>query len=60
MGKTISFDKKSVKEYLDSCIVFWRKKRDNAENPEDRNMAVHYIDAFQSVRNSIFDELLPV
>lgn len=43
-----------IKNYLDSCIVYWRKKRDE----ESCEFAKYYIDAFQSVRNSIFDELL--
>lgn len=43
-----------IKKYLDSCIVYWRKKRDE----ESCEFAKYYIDAFQSVRNSIFDELL--
>lgn len=44
-----------IKNYLDSCIVYWRKQRDE----EGCEFAKYYIDAFQSVRNSIFDELLP-
>lgn len=43
-----------IKKYLDSCIVYWRKKRDE----ESCEFAKYYIDAFQSIRNSIFDELL--
>lgn len=43
-----------IKDYLDSCIVYWRKKRDE----ENCEFAKYYIDAFQAVRNSIFNELL--
>lgn len=43
-----------IKNYLDSCIVYWRKQRDE----EGCEFAKYYIDAVQSVRNSIFDELL--
>ncbi len=57
---TVPFTEKDVKAYLDECIVFWRKKRDNP-SIEDRlriSMAEHYVDAFQSVRMSLFGELL--
>jgi len=53
----IKFIKKDVKEYLDKCIDIWRDKRDNMENSkEDRLMAIYYIDAYQSVRMSLFNE----
>ena len=53
-SKTVPFSKVEVKEYLDMCIRFWRGKRDE----EKSNMAIYYVDAFQSVRISIFGELL--
>lgn len=43
-----------IKNYLDSCIVYWRKKRDE----ECCGFAIYYIDAFQAVRHSIFGEIL--
>ena len=46
--------KKEIKEYLDKCIIFWRKKRDD----EMSEIAKYYIDAFQSVRTSLLNELL--
>ena len=52
--KTVSFTKKEVQKYLDECIKFWRRERD--EN--NSKIAVYYIDAFQSVRISIFGKLL--
>ena len=53
----VKFTEKNVKEYLDSCIIIWRDKRDNMKNSkEERLMAVYYIDAYQSVRMSLFDE----
>jgi hypothetical protein len=57
---TIPFTEKDVKAYLDECIVFWRKKRDTLpiENRPGIRMAEHYVDAFQSVRMSLFGELL--
>ena len=60
---TIPFDAVSVQKYLDGCIVYWRKKRKKAvtaKNEEDELVAMCYVDAFQSVRNSIFGELLSV
>jgi len=56
-----------IKDYLDNCIMWWRSARRNSEsNISDKNgqiydvdLCIHYIDAFQSVRSSIFGELLP-
>jgi len=53
----IKFTEEEVKKYLDKCIRYWRKKRDG--RGEEAVMAVYYIDAFQSVRTSLFGELLP-
>ena len=39
-----------IRDYLDRCITFWRKKRDN----ENSKIARYYIDAYQSCRISIF------
>jgi len=52
--EVIPFDRGEIKAYLDRCIAFWRDKRKEGEW-----MATFYIDAFQSVRTSIFGELLP-
>ena len=54
MGDTVPFTEEAVKAYLDGAIRRWRKLRDQSYNPA----AVYYIDAFQSVRSSLFDELL--
>lgn len=51
---TVEFTEKEVKKYLDDCIRFWRDKR-----KEGNKMAMYYVDAFQSVRSSLFGELLP-
>jgi len=56
-SKRIPFRKKRVKAYLDGCIRLWRKIRDNSEM-EKQVRAIHYVDAFQSVRTSLFGELL--
>lgn len=59
---TVQFTEKDVKAYLDECVVFWRKKRDNPLIKEQSRirMAEHYVDAFQSVRMSLFGELLSI
>ncbi len=61
--KTVQFDEKEVKKYLDSCIIYWRKERAKAQ-AEDNNInyqkAVCYTDCFQSVRISLFGKLLPI
>jgi len=49
-GKIIIFEPDAVREYLDQCIRFWRKV--------DYPFARYYINAFQSVRVSLFGELL--
>lgn len=53
--ETVMFTKEAVKKYLDDCIVFWRKKR-NSNAGEEAAMCEHYIDAYQSVRTSLFGE----
>jgi len=61
MGETVKFTEEKVKEYLDGCIRNWRKVGDNGVPgmPEyDKNIATYYIDAYQSVRVSLFGELL--
>lgn len=51
---TVPFDTEHVQAYLDRCIQFWR------EQDRDGNVvALDYIDAFQSIRMSLFGELLP-
>jgi hypothetical protein len=47
---TIEFTKEDIKEYLDNCIVYWRNAKED--------YSIYYVDAFQSVRFSLFGELL--
>lgn len=54
MIETVPFTQEDVKHYLDACIRVWRVKRKNGDK-----IAVHYIDAYQSVRVSLFGSLLP-
>jgi hypothetical protein len=53
---TIKFDTEEVKSYLDGMIRYWRKERDRGSTP--LAMARCYIDAYQSVRVSIFGKTL--
>lgn len=53
MANKVYWTRKAVKAYLDGVITHWRMC-DAA--PEMRS---HYIDAYQSVRVSLFGELLP-
>lgn len=46
---TIEFTPGAVQKYLDDAIRFWRNARDNGDD-----LAVYYIDVFQSVRSSLF------
>jgi len=57
MKGIIPFKRKCVKAYLDACIRKWRRRKEEYIGEE---MSNHYIDAFQSVRSSLFGELLPV
>jgi len=54
---TVDFTPEAVKAYLDKCIRYWRSVRDNPEHAK-REMGSFYVDAFQSVRVSLFGELL--
>ena len=56
--ETIPFTKEAVKKYLDDCIILSRKERDSGE--EKARMYGYYVDAYQSVRTSLFGEILPV
>jgi len=57
---TIPFEKSTIKEYLDRSIRYWRKKRreDEYDLDTEEKVADYYIDAFQSVRMTLFGELL--
>jgi hypothetical protein len=52
MSDTVDFTEDGIKEYLDNAITHWRGCA-----PTD--MQKHYVDAFQSMRISLFGELLP-
>lgn len=51
--------REDIKKYIDECIFYWRDKRNTANDGVSIWTAICYVDAFQSIRNSIFDEMLP-
>ncbi len=55
----VEFKEKAVREYLDRAITKWREVR-NSETPDSaaQSKADHYVDAFQSIRVSLFGEVL--
>jgi hypothetical protein len=56
----ISFTEEAVKKYLDFLIDYWRKQRDDCLDNSGIKLAAYvYIDAYQSVRTSLFGELKP-
>ena len=54
MEEIIPFEKDAIKEYIDKCIRFWR-----SECTKDF-YAIYYVDAYQSMRYSLFSEKLPL
>lgn len=59
---TVPFTEEAVKNFLDGVIAHWRAKRTAALNVSDEAtvaQAVCYVDAYQSIRMSLFGELLP-
>lgn len=55
---TVPFEPEEVKAFLDHAITHWRDQRDDPES-QFHDIAIYYVDAFQSVRMSLFGELLP-
>lgn len=61
----IPFTEEHVKEYLDTAIRKWRKRKVEARmlsvGPDNIATTISecYVDAFQSVRTTLFGELLP-
>jgi len=50
--RKVAFTEEDIKAYLDECISYWRKCAPT-------EMRGCYVDAYQSVRTSIFGETLP-
>lgn len=59
--KRIPFSRKAVRDYLDECIRFWRAhiKGERGDDHPYRQFAHIYVDAYQSMRVSLFGEELP-
>ncbi len=45
-------DLEEIKKMLDELIDYWREEKKNGSD-----IALYYVDAYQSVRKNIFDEL---
>lgn len=58
MRRVIKINNEELKQYLDGSIKYWRVKRKEAKDQDSLLIATCYIDAFQSVRTSVFGELL--
>lgn len=52
MSERVEFTEEAVKSYLDVAIRLWRKNKSPV-------LRAHYVDAFQSVRSSLFGGILP-
>jgi hypothetical protein len=52
----IEFTPEAVKAYLDKCILHWMEQK--SKHVEIDSKSLYYIDAFQSVRVSLFGDLL--
>lgn len=55
-GKTVPFTPEDIKAYLDKAIMFWRRER--LGKNKNAEIAIYYIDAFQSMRVSLFGSTL--
>lgn len=51
----VPLTRSAILDYLDAAIRSWRRERDGGERAE---LAPYYIDAYQSVRSSLFGETL--
>lgn len=60
MPDTVEFTEEAVKEYLDRNIRHWRASRDGSSEMYDAQIALHYIDAYQTIRLALFGEMLPL
>ena len=56
----IEFIKENVEFYLDTCIRKWRTEKNQTITEESKLIASCYIDAYQSIRISLFGEELPI
>lgn len=55
----VPFEKETIKDFLDEMIKWWRnKKRSCTDDLTYMLICDCYIDAYQSIRSSLFEELL--
>lgn len=52
-------DREAVTAYLDGAVRAWRRKWAEADSDAGKVQAASYVDAFQSVRESLVGEVLP-
>lgn len=57
---TKTIDEDRVKDYFDRAINHWLGIYNRGLSPEEMAMARNYIDAFQSARESLIGERLPI
>ena len=57
--KEIQMNSEEINKYLDNVITLWRKRKEEYKDEDEIFMSRCYIDAYQSVRISLFGELLP-
>lgn len=58
----VAFNEEAVKAYFDRAIQYWRSRGKKDSKDFDYISVVtaaHYVDAYQSMRMSLFGELLP-
>lgn len=73
MSETVELTEEAIKAYLDKAILYWRRRRSDAIQALERDellgpfpklestgvmAAKCYVDAYQSMRMSLFGELL--
>lgn len=47
-----------IRQYLDQIITIWRERRMSSNSDEYSMICKCYIDAYQSVRSTLFGEML--
>lgn len=55
----VEFTYGSVRDFIDSNIVYWRKRYSSAKADNDIRIAACYVDAYQHIRRAIYGEALP-
>lgn len=50
----IKYKIKKLMRFLDDCIDYWRRKKEISKTKQDKLITECYIDAYQSVKISIF------